>query len=292
MKRFIIILFFSMAIPASAFCMKTEADSVIYTRCMENALDSKIPATSSVTIFFAEQMLGTEYVAGTLESPDGEEQLRISLEKTDCILFAENCLAMALIYLYPENGITFCRYENLIRELRYRDGKIDGYTSRLHYTSEWISQAEKKGFIEEITENICKSAGCDGGYRQDFSFMSSNSGKYTALKDRADRINEIRKTEQKLSRSIYHVIPKNEISKAEKYINSGDIIFFNTAVKGLDISHVGIALRKEDGSLHFIHASMTAGKVIEEPRTIEEYMKSIKSCNGLRVARLKTNGNQ
>ncbi len=94
--------------------------------------------------------LGEPYVAGTLESVP--EKLIVNIGETDCILFVESCLAMAL---NAQKGNT--DYESLckiIQNLRYRNGIIDGYSSRIHYTSEWIMQGEKNGIFKEITNEL------------------------------------------------------------------------------------------------------------------------------------------
>jgi hypothetical protein len=38
--------------------------------------------------------------------------------------------------------------------LRYRDGKIDGYPSRLHYTTDYWFNGEKKGILKVVTKEI------------------------------------------------------------------------------------------------------------------------------------------
>ena len=71
--------------------------------------------------------LGTPYVAHTLDL-EGEERLIVNRQEVDCILFVEYTLAEALGGSFNEN----------LQRIRYRNGVIDGYTSRLHYTSDWI----------------------------------------------------------------------------------------------------------------------------------------------------------
>ncbi len=65
-------------------------------------------------------------------------------------------------------------------------------------------------------------------------------------------------------------------------IQEGDIIAFVSKTPGLDIAHVGIACRGEDGQMHFIHASSTRGKVVLESRTLSRYAAG----KGLRLLRL------
>jgi hypothetical protein len=57
-------------------------------------------------------------------------------------------------------------------------------------------------------------------------------------------------------------------------------------MKGLDISHVGIALWQE-GKLHLMHASSTLKKVVISEKTLHEYMQGIQSNTGIIVLRAK-----
>ena len=49
---------------------------------------------------------------------------------------------------------TFEDYEKEILNLRYRDGKLTDYTSRLHYFSDWIFDINKRGIGKDITKEI------------------------------------------------------------------------------------------------------------------------------------------
>ncbi|MBQ2498070.1 MAG: DUF1460 domain-containing protein, partial [Prevotella sp.] len=58
-----------------------------------------------------------------------------------------------------------------------------------------------------------------------------------------------------------------------------------TSKKGLDTSHVGIAVWHKDG-LHLLNASMIHKKVVEEPMTLKQYMQKHLSQTGIRVVRV------
>ncbi|KAA6311079.1 hypothetical protein EZS27_037728, partial [termite gut metagenome] len=82
--------------------------------------------------------VGIPYAAHTLEGGE-EETLVINLHQVDCTTFVEYVLAMSL---YPPPQGEAMREEVFsenLRQIRYRDGKINGYTSRLHYFSDWIN---------------------------------------------------------------------------------------------------------------------------------------------------------
>lgn len=230
-------------------------------------------------IIVAKQMLGTEYVAGTLEKVP--EQLVVSLTQTDCILFVESCLAMAL---NAKKGIfhpdSLCA---TIQSLRYRNGKVDGYASRIHYTSEWIRQGEARGIFREITDVLSG----DNLSGQRFSYMSEHSDAYRQLKGNPAEVARIAQMEASLNQHTdYFVIPKEAVSKMEHLLKDGDILGFNSTVKGLDIAHVALVYHKENGQVGFIHASQADGKVVIDEKSIADYVNSRKSNNGIRIVRV------
>lgn len=220
-------------------------------------------------------LLNTPYVANTLDTLDSED-LIINFREMDCIIFVENCLALSRMLRYPNPDMD-C-FERELRLIRYRNGVINAYPSRLHYTSDWIFDNVKKGIIEDITHAL-------GGqkFKPDLYFMSKNSQKYTHLKDNPEAVKEIEAIEQEINkRESYYFIPKQDIGEHQSLIKNGDIICFTTSTPGLDISHVGIACRHK-GQLTFIHASLTAKKVIINPESLIDYCNKIKSNTGIIV---------
>lgn len=254
-----------------------------FEAAMKVLVPMKDKPAADIVIACAKHFAGTPYVAGSLEKEP--EMLCVSTRETDCILFVEMCVAMTLTARSATPDFkTYCGY---LQSLRYRDGRVDGYASRLHYTSEWLCQAENNGWIDEITERI-------GGkpYAQKFSFMSTHPQSYAQLANAANgdaasqrRLDGIKAAEQRLNARKYYLIDKTAVASSASKIRSGDIICFNSTVQGLDIAHVGFALR-ENGVLTFIHASSSAGKVIVNSKPLADYVTSRKSINGIRVARL------
>ena len=99
----------------------------------------------------ATQFLGAPYQAGLLDIPP-KEKLVLALDKFDCVLFVEAVVAIA-------RGVAVQDYEfqtfaARIGEQRYRDGQLDGYCSRLHYFSEWISANQERGKVKQITQDL------------------------------------------------------------------------------------------------------------------------------------------
>ena len=231
---------------------------------------------SDLIVRCAKQFLGTEYVGGTLEVEP--EQLTINMDKTDCILFVEMCLAMVQTVKSDDPSFeTFCRNT---QNLRYAGGAVDGYASRNHYTSSWIRQGEENGIFKEVSKDL-------GGapLDQKFDFMSTHLDSYKQLKDNPGMVVKIMQTEKALNQGRYYYLPQSDITALTKDVKEGDIICFVTPAAGLDIGHVAIAI-KQGGDMHFIHASTKAMKVVIDTQTIADYVLTHKSARGVRVVRI------
>jgi hypothetical protein len=221
-------------------------------------------------------MVGTEYVAGTIEG-EGPEICRVDLTGLDCVTFYENVLCTARIL---KKGKT--TYDDLIAELtltRYRGGKLTDYTSRLHYTSDWIYDNEKKKVVRNITRKI-------GGkeYPVEVSFMSKNPGYYPALKEFPEFIKTIATFEKEINKHRHWYIPKRKVKKAQRHIRTGDIIVLATNKEGLDYAHTGLAYRDEKGKVRFLHASSEKKKVMLDTE-LYKYIQSVETFIGITVAR-------
>ena len=251
-----------------------------YSKISKELLANRDKSVPELMIIAAKQMLGTEYVAGSLEQVP--EKLKVSLVETDCILFVETCLAMAVnAKKGNDSPDSLCAF---IQGTRYRNGVVDGYTSRLHYTSEWIRQGEANGIFREITD-VLSGENLSG---QRFSYMSEHTGAYKQIKDNPAEIAKIAKMEESLNRyTDYYVIPKADVKKMEHLLKDGDILGFNSNVKGLDIAHVALVYHKENGEVGFIHASQVDGKVVIDEKSIHDDVNSRKSNDGIRIIRVK-----
>ena len=222
----------------------------------------------------AKDLLGQPYVAGTLEELP-EEKLCIYLTRTDCILFVETCLG--LVRAARQDG-DFETFASELLQSRYRDGVCSRYEDRLHYTTEWARQGEKRGTVENVS-------GALGGValNHPVHYMSKHPDAYARMTD-VDAIADI---EDKINAETSTYIPKAALKKALGGIRSGDIIFFNTNIDGLDISHCAIALAEDGKPVRFIHASTGAMKVVVEAKTLEEYVTGRKAITGIEVYRVR-----
>lgn len=223
----------------------------------------------------AKFFLGVPYVDKTLEYEP--ERLIVNLREMDCMTFVENVLALA--EASASGTPSWQTYLEKLQQIRYRDGKIEDYTSCLHYTSDWIYENEKKGLIADITKEI-------GGVplAMDVSFVSTHPESYMQLQSHPEYIAVMAKKEKEINSRQYYYIPKEEIDKREAQIRTGDIVCFVTSIKGLDISHVGI-VHKEGDKMTFIHASSGKKRVIINEESLQDYVLGIKKSKGIMVLR-------
>ena len=234
---------------------------------------------NEVIVEIGKSFLGTEYVAHTLEK-EGDEQLVINLTGLDCTTFLESALTFARCI--KKGKTSFDDYKNELTFIRYRDGKINNYTSRLHYTSDWIFNNQQKGIIKDITKEI-------GGKKIRFnvSVMSEFPKYYKQLQEHPEFIPIVKKQEDEINKRDYYYIPKNDIEKIESKLQTGDLIALTTNNKGEDIGHVGIAIKMDDGRIHFMHAPLAGSKVQITELPLGDYAKKIKKHTGIIVLRVQ-----
>ena len=268
MNKVIILLLLSVTIASAQ--SKNEVIVKEYFNTLQGS-EEKMP--NELIVQAALSLLNTPYVANTLEVNE-EEELVVNLSELDCMTFVESCIALSRAVQYPDYD-----YEYFVRELkkiRYRDGLINGYTSRLHYTSDWISNNIEKNIIEDITYAL-------GGkkFKPNVNYMSTHPNLYPALRNSRQDVETMAEIEKRINqRNNYFFIPRNEINEKASLIKSGDIVCFTTKLPGLDISHLGIAYWNKN-QLSFIHASSKAKKVIINPESIADYCQLNKNNTGI-----------
>ncbi|NDV60178.1 N-acetylmuramoyl-L-alanine amidase-like domain-containing protein [Bacteroides sp. 519] len=233
------------------------------------------PMLSNALLF-----LNTPYAANTLDVTNNEE-LIVNADEVDCTTFVEYVLAMALC---DEQGDDMMEsdFATNLEKIRYRNGKIDGYTSRLHYITEWVSDNIKKGTIEDVTASKSKDV-----IPVFVNYMSTHPDRYKHLANSPENVAKMSQIEKQISGQKVSYIPKEKLPQdGFPWIKNGDIIAFTTNTSGLDISHMGIAIYLK-GNLHLIHASSRDKKVIVDQVALYKQLDRDKHITGIRVLRMK-----
>ncbi|MBO0342206.1 MAG: N-acetylmuramoyl-L-alanine amidase-like domain-containing protein [Allomuricauda sp.] len=223
-----------------------------------------------------QSFLGTPYVEKTLEVGD-KETLVVNFGGLDCTTFVENVMAFSLMLEKQQKD--FENFTSNLETVRYRNGNLDGYPSRLHYFTEWIRNNEKKGLLKDITAEL-------GGIELEkpINFMGTHRNLYPFLAS-DENFEAMLAVEKELAKEKLHYLPQKQIESKEQLIKSGDIIALATSIKGLDVTHTGIAIHQPDGRLHLLHASSKNGEVEISELPLADYLKNIKSNIGIIVAR-------
>lgn len=229
-----------------------------------------------VVVEIGKTFLGTEYVANTLEQP-GEERLVVNMRGLDCVSFYENALVLARCI--KKNKMTFDDYKAELQFIRYRGGKIDGYPSRLHYTSDYIYDNEKKNVWKNVTKEL-------GGvpFTKKVGFMSTHPDSYRQIKENPAFVSIIAEQEKQINAREKFYIPKENVEKIVDKLLPGDIVGMTTDFEGLDTSHTGIIIR-EDGVTKLMHAPLAGKKVLISDSALPEYLAGNKRQTGIMVAR-------
>ncbi|PIB28620.1 N-acetylmuramoyl-L-alanine amidase-like domain-containing protein [Maribacter sp. 4G9] len=277
MKHLLIftLLFLSCAIEAQTITCSPLDRQAVQTK-IDETQGLEQPDFGQTLVAVGKTFLKTPYVAKTLEIGD-TETLVVNLQGLDCTTFVENVLAFSL--MLKEGKTSFDDFTKNLETIRYKDGNLEGYTSRLHYFSEWIANNAEKGLLKDITGEI-------GGKEitKDINFMSEHRDLYPFLADDTN-FEKIKASEKYLNSQPICVLAQDQIAENEHLIQSGDIIALATSINGLDVTHTGIATREADGRIHLLHASTGSMEVEVSEKPLAEYLIKIKGNTGIMVAR-------
>ncbi len=244
-----------------------------------NSFDASLSNSdiSDIIAVVGKSFLGVEYQAGTLDKNTNEEKLIIMVSGLDCVTFVENVLAMSYIIKKGKTDINSFKKE--LQLIRYRNGEISGYPSRLHYFTDWIYNNQEKGIVKDITEEI-------GGipYNKKIDFMTTHTSSYKQLEGNSEYINEMESVEANMNKRALYYIRKSDVDEYYDKLQTGDIIATTTNIDGLDVTHTGF-IYKEDGRTKFMHASITKGEIVISKEELKEYLKGNKKQTGIIVAR-------
>lgn len=262
----------------------TSADSAKVVKLLKDATTQR--GDAHPLFYFGQKLLGTPYVAHTLENGN-KEHLIVNLRQLDCTTFVETITALALCD--QQGKRTFSDYCRNLASLRYRHGKMTDYTSRLHYFTWWAEDNEQLGIVKDIAPQKAPWGPFTATQRININYMSAHPSAYKQLKNHPGYVPAIRKMEQDCNGKQYRYIPKSNLGWKQGsslgMVHTGDIVAMLTDRDGLDTRHIGIAVW-QNGLLHLMHASSLYGKVVISKETFFDYQKKQTKQTGIRVFRL------
>ena len=236
------------------------------------------------TAVVGQAMVGTPYRSYTLEIDNRVESPSVNFKGLDCWTFFEIALGFARMLDEPEANWTPATLLHYVELDRYRGGECTGeYLSRLHYLEDWLYDNNRRGLVQDLTRTL-------GGVSVPHSAREMTNGwrHYRYLAANRSLLRPLAQMEARVSSRPLYEIPKSRVASIETRLRSGDIIGIVSRDGGSmrATSHVGLALRSGDGSVHFMHASAphNYGKVVVDSR-LSAYLYHYGSDTGILVAR-------
>jgi len=236
------------------------------------------------TVTIGKELVGTRYKNYTLEIDNRIEAPSVNFVGLDCWTFFETALGMSRMMAEPPENWTPERLLHYVELDRYRGGTCTGeYLSRLHYLEDWLADNDRRGLVNDLTRSL-------GGVTVPHSAREMTVGwrHYRYLASNRSLLGPLGQMEARVSSRPLYQIPKNRVASIEGKLQSGDVIgiISRDGRHLFSTSHVGLAIRLPDGSLHFMHASAPRnyGKVVIDS-TLSSYLYRFSTDSGILVAR-------
>jgi hypothetical protein len=191
-------------------------------------------STGSRIDVLSRHFLGHSYKPNPLiGSADTAEVFTASLDGFDCVTYIETVLALAR----ASNVDDFIEW---LRKIRYERGRIQ-WERRNHYMTLWIRNNVREGIIRPV------------------------SNPAVPILSRERVLNVV--PGLAAQRTRMNCVPKPAVSRLAAHVQSGDLIFFASTLKNLDVFHAGIIVRDDKGML-MRHASRSQGFVVEQKLSV------------------------
>jgi hypothetical protein len=255
-----------------------DSDTIVINNLLKKGMESGLKEANALVEFYARQLLGTPYVAHTLEAD--KEVLTINVHQLDCLTFIETLYALTRATL--AGRYSWRDFAANIENVRYRGGEMGDYSTRIHYMSEWIIDNHVRGNLVEVTPDIPHA-----DYMiKNIDFMTHHTDSYRQLKNDSAMVEKIRQHELRNHRFPYLKRSWLNDKEVKAALLSGDFVSLVTKMEGLDVSHNGIIVVDDKGDPYLLDASMSGGKVMLESKPLFKYLERSKSNIGIRLYRM------
>jgi hypothetical protein len=209
-------------------------------RCVEQLLsETKNDRSAGGRIdLLSRHFLGHPYKPNPLiGSADTAEVFTAALDGFDCVTYIETILALAC----ASNVDDFIEW---LRKIRYEQGRIE-WERRNHYMTQWIRNNVREGIIRPVSMPAVPLRRME----RVLNVVPGLAARRTCVK----------------------CVPKAAVPRLAAYLQSGDLMFFASTRKNLDMFHAGIIVRDGDKVL-MRHASRSQGLVVEQE--LSEFLKA------------------
>jgi hypothetical protein len=192
--------------------------------------------------------LGYPYTPNPLiGSADTAEMFTASLDGFDCVTYIETIVALAR----ASDVDDFTRW---LRKIRYERGRVQ-WEWRNHYMTLWIRNNVRKGIIRRLSIRALPIISRE----RVLNVVPGLAAQRTCVK----------------------CVPKRAVPRLKPHLQTGDLIFFASTRKNLDVFHAGIIVRNNE-RVFMRHASRSHQAVVEQE--LSEFLKANRMA-GVIVAR-------
>ena len=196
------------------------------------------PSAHSRIGVLSRHFLGYPYKPNPLiGSADKAEAFTASLDGFDCVTYIETIVALAR----ASNIDGFIEW---LRKIRYERGCVQ-WKRRNHYMTFWIRNNVREGIIKPVSMPAVPIVSRE----RVLNVVPGLAAQRTRVK----------------------CVPKPAVPRLEPHLQSGDLIFFASTRKNLDVFHAGIIARDRRRVL-LRHASRSQGSVVEQE--LSEFLKA------------------
>jgi hypothetical protein len=203
----------------------------------------RLPDPSRKVEFISAAFLDTPYLADTLiGSAEQAEVLVLRLDGVDCFTLLDTVEAL-------RRAASFDGFKEALVRIRYRDGWID-FLSRNHFFAEWGEAASDH--LRDVTAQVGGK-----GVRRVEKLLNKKEDGTLYLPGYPVQ-----------SRELAYIPPEAVDAAVLARLQTGDYLGIYSPRPGLDVTHVGIVVKRE-GKVYLRHASSQAQlkKVVDQELT-------------------------
>ena len=162
-------------------------------------------------------------------SANKAEVFTAALDGFDCVTYIETVLALSRARNVDD-------FADRLRKIRYERGVVQ-WQRRNHYMTLWIRNNVREGLLRPVSIPAVPTVTSD----RVLNVVPGLAPRRTRMK----------------------CVPKRAVPRLARYLQTGDLIFFASTRKHLDVFHAGIIVRDRDKVL-MRHASRSQGGVVEQ----------------------------